>query len=323
MEVPLTIAIPVFDRSDYFAEAVTSALRQNVSVPVMVIDNASTKFDFEKAVRDLRNPKVSYLRNPANLGMVENWNQCLERAATRWVSILHDDDVLYPNAVEWLSRAIAEQPGRALYFGLDDVLDEQSRMTRNKVETDPVYTDISAEEYAVRNQFCACGFVVDRERALAIGGYDRRLQMAPDWDLYSRLCVRHGAVRVNRIIGAYRESVFRESATGSMARRGVLLPSMTLQRGRNLRDYTRVTGKTLAASPRDGQAEMAQRILGQVGYRMNRRGRRTAFLYAVRSCPANRWKALAYRLSPGLFCWLMVLYSCLGSYAARRGFARR
>jgi hypothetical protein len=170
---------------------------------------------------------------------------------------------------------------------------------------------VDPREYVIRNQFCACGFAIDREKALALGGYDRRRKMTSDWDLYCRVCVRHGAIRVNRAICAYREPVLRESGTATLATRGILLPSMALQRARNLRNYKRETGTSLACSHRLEQAEVAQRLLQQVGNRMTPRGFRSACLYAALAVPRNRWKALAFRVSPRLFCRLMVLYSAL------------
>lgn len=318
MESALTIAMPVYNRAEFFPEALASALNQTVPTRVLVVDNASTRFDFEKAVRDTGNPRVSYHRNATNLGMVENWNQCLRLAGTRWVSILHDDDVLYPQAVDWLLKGIATLPERGLYFGLDDAMDEASRVTRNKVESDPAFDEIVPRDYVLRNQFCACGFAIDRQKALAIGGYDRRLKMTSDWDLYCRMCVRHGAVRINRVVGAYREPIARESGTSAYAVSGILLPSIALQRARNLREYRQVTGEALPVSHRVEQAEMAQRLLGQIGFKMTRRGFRNASLYAALACPKNRWKALAFRASPRLFCRLMVWYSYLARLKSPR-----
>ena len=309
MENVLTIAMPVFDRAEFFSEALASALQQTIATPVIVVDNASTRFDFAKAVRDCGNPRVTYHRNPANVGMIENWNQCLRLAQTRWVSILHDDDVLYERAVDWLLQAIAAMPGRGLYFGLDDVMDERSRATRNKVETDPAFTVIDPATYAVMNQFCACGFAIDREAALASGGYDRRWKMTADWDLYSRMSVRHGAVRVNRVISAYREPTLRDSCTAALALRGVLLPSYTLQRKRNLRDYQSCTSQRLAVAPRLHQAAIAHRLLATIGSRMTRRGFRAACLYAALELPENRVKAAFFRLSPALYFRLVRAYS--------------
>ena len=309
MENPLTIAIPVYNRSEFFPEALASALKQTIATPIIVVDNASTRFDFAKAVRDCGDPRVSYYRNPTNLGMVENWNQCLRLPGTRWVSILHDDDLLYPHAVEWLAKAIEECPGAGLYFGLDDAMDEASRVTRNKVESDPPFEQVDPREYVIRNQFCACGFAIDRENALTLGGYDQRRQMTSDWDLYSRISVRHGALRIKRVIGAYREPIFRESGTAALAVRGILLPSLALQRARNIRDYANHLHQTLPLSHRTEQAELAHRLLAQIGFKMTRRGFRSARLYACLAPPGNRWKALAFRLSPGLFARLLVWYS--------------
>ena len=41
-------------------------------------------------------PRVECLANPSNLGMVANWNACLDAARTPLVTLLHADDALEP-----------------------------------------------------------------------------------------------------------------------------------------------------------------------------------------------------------------------------------
>ncbi|MFO7977562.1 MAG: glycosyltransferase [Bacteroidales bacterium] len=111
METELfTIAIPVFNRFDFFEQAIHSALNQTVKCRIVVLDNASDHGLFSSFVSELNNPLVSYHRNEKNLGMVPNWNKCIEMAQTPWISILHDDDLLHPQFVETMLKAIKKHP---------------------------------------------------------------------------------------------------------------------------------------------------------------------------------------------------------------------
>ncbi len=107
----LTITIPVWERTDFFAEALRSALDQTMPVRVWVVDNASSHPRFEEAVRALGHPLVRYSRNARNLGMYGNWNRCAELAETPFFMILGDDDALQPTFAEKVCDAIRAHPG--------------------------------------------------------------------------------------------------------------------------------------------------------------------------------------------------------------------
>ncbi|MCG3176576.1 MAG: hypothetical protein MOGMAGMI_01534 [Candidatus Omnitrophica bacterium] len=90
----ITIALTAYNRDRYFAQALRCAVRQTVRCAVKVVDDASDHDRFERAVEALGDPRVSYHRNPRNLGIIPNWNRCIELCETPWLSILHDDDLL-------------------------------------------------------------------------------------------------------------------------------------------------------------------------------------------------------------------------------------
>ncbi len=89
----LTIAIPVYNRFDYFAECLSSALLQGLDVEIIVVDNCSSHDKFEVECSKYGS-QVRYYRNDVNIGMYGNWNRCFELARGKYVMILGDDDIL-------------------------------------------------------------------------------------------------------------------------------------------------------------------------------------------------------------------------------------
>ncbi len=117
------IAIPFYDGLDYLREAVASVVAQSdPDWRLWVVDDSgdsgSGSETAEALVASFRDPRIRYLRNPANLGMVANWNRCLELADTDLVTLLHGDDRLLPGYVASLRRVAADHPDAvALYCG--------------------------------------------------------------------------------------------------------------------------------------------------------------------------------------------------------------
>ena len=111
-EPVFTIAIPTFCRSSLLKEAVFSALNQVTDVPydVIVVDNNPERNDeTEQLMEQFKdNPLVGYYKNSSNLGMVGNWNQLFHLAKGQWVSMLHDDDLLYKNYIRIIHRWLVE-----------------------------------------------------------------------------------------------------------------------------------------------------------------------------------------------------------------------
>ena len=85
-----------------------SALSQTYSnIEVIVSDNASTD-DTVEHLSAIQDSRVVLLRHPENLGMVANFNSCLNAAKGKLFLMLSDDDWLEQAAVEKLSRPFRE-----------------------------------------------------------------------------------------------------------------------------------------------------------------------------------------------------------------------
>jgi len=93
----LSIAIPVFERKEFFLEAILSVLNQTIKCDIIVVDNNSSHDFFEKTCQHYG---IKYFKNDSNIGMFPNWNKCFELANTDYVMILGDDDILDEKYVE-------------------------------------------------------------------------------------------------------------------------------------------------------------------------------------------------------------------------------
>ena len=109
----LTISMPVYERIDFFREALDSALNQTVKCKVIVIDNCSSHDFYEKVCKE---KNVTYYRNDRNIGMAANFAKGFELAETKYVMNLQDDDRLSPEYVESFVKAIEEYPDLDIFF---------------------------------------------------------------------------------------------------------------------------------------------------------------------------------------------------------------
>lgn len=107
-EIPLvSICITSYNYGCYIADAIDSALGQTYpNVEVVVSDNCSTDNTAEVLSRYEKNPRVAFLTNPENVGMVRNHNIAVMRARGEYIVVLSADDVLFPDHVSRLMERL-------------------------------------------------------------------------------------------------------------------------------------------------------------------------------------------------------------------------
>src|SRR6185369_13911842 len=92
----VSVCIPTYNYGNYIAETIESVLAQNYSdFELLIIDDGSTDRTAEIVDSYARqDPRIRLIVNEVNLGMVENWNSCLEQAKGEYIKFVFGDDLL-------------------------------------------------------------------------------------------------------------------------------------------------------------------------------------------------------------------------------------
>ena len=83
----------------------------------------------------LGDPRVSYERNPVNLGVTGNFRKCVELAKRDRMVMMGSDDVMLPDYVATIRRLEAVQPGIGLIQPGVQVIDEAGQPSGGLVDT--------------------------------------------------------------------------------------------------------------------------------------------------------------------------------------------
>lgn len=121
----VTIAIPTFNGEIYLHECLESVIAQTFShFEVLIVDDCSSDRTVEiandYAARDSR---IRVLRNKNNLGLVGNWNRCVELAKGEWIKYVFQDDIIAPECLERMLRA-ARQDSSFVFCRRDFIFEE-------------------------------------------------------------------------------------------------------------------------------------------------------------------------------------------------------
>ncbi len=204
-----SVMIPAYNRTQYLEKTLTSVLSQDPGreeMQIEVVDDASTIDDPEPLVRRVAGDRISFVRNPRNLGLMPNFNNCIERARGHWVHILHTDDFVLPGFYERLRAPLETRSDIGAAFCRHRCIDEEQRwMGPSGLErsTAGILPDFIEKIGSVcRIQFPS--IVVRRNVYEQLGGFRLDLPYAADWEMWIRIAAHHAIWYEPAIMAAFR-----------------------------------------------------------------------------------------------------------------------
>jgi glycosyltransferase involved in cell wall biosynthesis len=137
----VSICIPAWERTRFLLEAVHSCLTQSYrNIEVIVTDDSRSGAVARALEPLLHDARVRYLRNEDRLGQAGNVNRLFELARGERLILLHDDDVLFPDAVEVLDRCWRENAHLIACYGKQYVISHSGNpLPRATQEFDRTY----------------------------------------------------------------------------------------------------------------------------------------------------------------------------------------
>lgn len=141
----VTVAIPTYNRAHYLKEAIESVLNQTYTdYELLVVDNASTD-NTEEVVKSFNDKRIKYIKNETNIGMVNNWNKCIDLAQGEYLIIFHDDDIMKPELLEKEVEILERDNNTVLVAANIDLIDKVGKTLRKNNFN--IYEDIIFNQY--------------------------------------------------------------------------------------------------------------------------------------------------------------------------------
>jgi glycosyltransferase involved in cell wall biosynthesis len=215
----VTVVIPTHNRARLLREAVGSVLAQTYTdFRLVVADNASTD-ETPELVAGYEDERVTHLRRPENVGLLENFQDSLRRVESEYALIVCDDDLLRPDFLAATVDVLDRQPRAGLVHTAFDVVDGDGRvvehatdwthgLTADAVETGPQFL---AESMRWGCRVCSSAALM-RTAALPPTLFERDDMPAIDFGLWLRLALDWDVAYLARPLAAYRIHGASESA---------------------------------------------------------------------------------------------------------------
>jgi glycosyltransferase involved in cell wall biosynthesis len=196
----VTVVIPTRDRSAMLNGALRSALGQEgIRVEVLAVDDGS-RDSTPDLLAGIGDPRLSVIRHDSARGVAHARNRALERARGEWIAFLDDDDLWSPRFLRTVVGA-ARPLGAVLAYARTIMLDGRREPVQIIPNAEP--PDL-LRELLRRNAIGApCGVVLRTDVVRRVGGFDERLSLRADWDLWIRVAQEGPGVLCSEVLVGY------------------------------------------------------------------------------------------------------------------------
>jgi len=194
MRPNVSVCIPTYNRECLLKETLDSVFAQTYKdFEVVIVDDGST--DGTKQMLEKYGYNVRYFWQE-NTGDAAARNKLIELARGKYISFLDSDDLLYPDALEKMVEAMPPDAEDVIVYGPYVAIDEQGDILRRRKKK--LYSG-RITEYLFENILIhSCGSLFPKKTLVGAGGFDTRLAVCSDYDLWLRLSLKYDFIGLQR-----------------------------------------------------------------------------------------------------------------------------
>ena len=139
----VTVLMPVYNGAAFLPESIDSILSQTYKDFEFLIINDGSTDDSEKIILSYDDPRIKYLKNDVNLGVIGTLNRGLEIIKTKYIIRMDADDLALPYRIQVQVDYMDKHPdivlsgSRKIHFSEDNKIPDE--VIREKGEEHHLY----------------------------------------------------------------------------------------------------------------------------------------------------------------------------------------
>lgn len=233
----VSVCIPTYNGADFLDDCINSVCAQTYkNIEILIVDDQSQDATLEIAQRHaLQDPRIRIEVNPQNLGLVGNWNNCLQKARGQWIKFVFQDDFIRARCIE-VMMGTAQSSGKPLVscdrnFIFETGVDEATRLFYEKNRGDIAHfyatTPVISAEEAIDAALHRPGanffgeptvVLFHRDAVQCVGLFNPHLISACDFEYWTRIALHFGCAHVSEELATFRVHASAVSATNRTER---------------------------------------------------------------------------------------------------------
>ncbi len=203
----ISILVPVYNTQEsYLRDMIESVKNQTYGNWELIIADGSERVNDEEpatagVIREYSeaDDRIIYIPLEENLGISENTNQALERAAGEYIALLDHDDMYTPDALFCVVSALQEERYDVLYSDEDKISDDGKRVS------DPAFKPDFSIDLLRAHNYITHLFVAKRSLVNSVYGFSKEYDGAQDYDLTLKCCEKTNSIKhISRVLYHWR-----------------------------------------------------------------------------------------------------------------------
>lgn len=218
----ISICIPTYNGARYLEACLDSVLSQTYKdIEILVVDDGSTDATLEILERyAASDERIRLVRNENNLGLVGNWNYCIELAQGEWIKFVFQDDLIARTCVEEMLAASTPDTWLTVCrreFIFEDGTPEETRRYY-ELHPNPERVFGAGITYVPPETVCETAIdlfgvnffgeptatLIRREAFARHGLFNPELAMICDTEYWMRLAAHHGFTYLPKTLASFR-----------------------------------------------------------------------------------------------------------------------
>ncbi len=195
----VSIIVPSFNKEQFVVETLNSVLNQSYKhIELIVVDDGSTDNSLER-IKSIQDGRIRLFQNDHNLGIPETLNKGLQEATGEYVCFCGCDDLFENEKIELQVKYLEQNPSTLAVLSQAQLIDNVGNDSFSKGRPDlENFNSIKNKDrhqwlrsfFVYDNTLCASSIMCQRIALEEFGGFDTRLTLLQDLDLYVYLCSR-------------------------------------------------------------------------------------------------------------------------------------
>lgn len=218
----ISVCVPTYNGEIYLRDALDSVLAQSwQDFELLIVDDCSQDSTLD-IVQDYiaHDSRIRLHRNPRNLGLVGNWNQCTALARGEWIKFLFQDDLLRSDCLESFMFEVDDRD--TIAFCLRELLveedlaksgrsfyDEHAKLLKKTFALGERLSPREITEWALTNRFLnvlgePTAMIFRRHASDEFGLFNDALSMLCDIEFATRIFCTRGVRLINKPLASFR-----------------------------------------------------------------------------------------------------------------------
>ena len=215
--VKISVCVPTFNSAKFIRETIESVLNQTYQDFELLIVDDYSKDETLDIVQSIKDARIRIFKNEKNLGMVRNFNRCLELAQGEFVTTLDGDDLMASSNLQQKIDLLEKYPEMAFVFSNVDIIDESSHVTGSRPKKPlPFSSRMVSDAICVAggivfktlliegNFICKSSVILRRNLLERFGSFNVQFSWGEDYDMWARMALSHEVGYVQQPLVKYR-----------------------------------------------------------------------------------------------------------------------